>query len=64
MYLLDIDDYLPAGSPMPYEAAEPLVRERLLTLRRLDYDKRLRNALYAAGVENGTVVYPNQNPLK
>ena len=49
---------------MPYEAAEPLVRERLLTLRRLDYDKRLRNALYAAGVENGTVVYPNQNPLK
>lgn len=64
VYLLDVDDYLPAGSPMPFEAAEPLVRERLLTLSRLDYDRQLRAALFAAAVENGTVVYPNQNPLK
>lgn len=64
VYLLDVDDYLPAGSPMPFEAAEPLVRERLLTLSRLDYDRQLRAALLAAAVENGTVVYPNQNPLK
>lgn len=64
VYLLNVDDYLPAGSPMPFEAAEPLVRERLLTLRRLDYDRRLRQALYTTAVDNGTVVFPNQNPLK
>lgn len=63
-YLLSVSDYLPVGSPMPFEAARPLVRERLLTLRRLDYDKQLRNDLLNKAVADGSLVFPGQNPLK
>lgn len=55
-YLLSISDYLPAGTAMPYEAARPIVLERLLNLRRRAYDSRLRNDLYNRALENGTLI--------
>lgn len=55
-YLLSISDYLPAGTAMPYEAARPIVLERLLNLRRRAYDSRLRNDLYNRALDDGTLV--------
>lgn len=58
VYLLSVSDYLAAGNVMPYEAAMPLVRERLLAVRRRAYDSRLLNDLYNRAVEDGTVTFP------
>jgi len=55
-YLLSISDYLPAGTAMPYEAARPIVLERLLNLRRRAYDSRLRNDLYNRALDDGTLI--------
>ena len=56
-YLLEITEWLPAGSPMPLEAAAPIIRERLTTLQRRRLDTRLRNDLYEQSVADGTVVF-------
>ena len=63
-YLLCVSEYLPAGSPMPFEAALPIVRERMLSIARLDYDKRLRNALLNRAINDGTITFHGANPLK
>ena len=55
-YLLSVSDYLAAGSPMPFEAARPLIRERMLNLKRRAYDSRLRNDLYNRALDDGTLV--------
>ncbi len=64
VYLLSLSDWLPAGSAMPYEAAAPLIRERLLALKRLDYDRALRESLFNTSINDGTITFPNSNPLK
>lgn len=64
VYLLSVSDCLPAGSPMPFEAAKPYIRERLLSLSRIEYDKRLRNELLNNALTDGTVRFPGTNPLK
>lgn len=63
-YLLSVSDYLAAGATMPYEAARPLVRERLLAARRIAYDATLRNALFNRAIEDGTIIFNGSNPLK
>ena len=63
-YLLSVSDYLAAGATMPYEAARPLVRERLLAARRIAYDATLRNALFSRAIEEGTIRFNGPNPLK
>lgn len=55
VYLLSVSDYLPAGAPMPFEAARPLVRDRLLAQLRKSYDIHLLNDLYNTAVADGTV---------
>lgn len=62
-YLLHISEYLPAGSPLPFEAAEPMIRERLLTRNRQAYDAELLKDLYEQALENGTLTFPNGTPL-
>lgn len=57
VYLLSVSDFLPSGAIMPYEAARPLVRERLLAQRRRAYDKSLLNDLYEQSVADGTVKF-------
>ncbi len=64
VYLLSVSDYLPVGSPMPFEAAKPYIRERMLSLSRIDYDKRLRNELLNKALADGTISFPGANPLK
>lgn len=64
VYLLSVSDCLPAGSPMPFDAAKPYIRERLLSLSRIEYDKRLRNELLNNALADGTVRFPGTNPLK
>ncbi len=56
-YLLEITDYLPAGSAMPFEAALPAVRERMLTRRHRDFDRRLRRDLRERAVADGHIEY-------
>lgn len=63
VYLLRVDDWLDAGSVMPLEAARPLVRERLLVLRRKDLDSHLLEELMSTSIADGTVVFPGRNPL-
>jgi len=58
VYLLSVNDYLPAGSLMPFEAARLLVRERLLVRKRRLYDTQLRDELYRTALDKGFVVYP------
>lgn len=63
VYLLSVNDYLPAGAIMPFEAARPLVRERLLALKRRAYDKALLNDLYEQSLDNGTArIYNPDKP--
>lgn len=64
VYLLSVSDYLPAGSTMPFEAARPLIKERMLSVKRLAYDAALRNELLNRALSDGTVTFPGQNPLK
>lgn len=58
VYLLSVSDFLPAGTLMPYEAAKPIIVERLLAQRRRSFDKKLLKDLYEHAVETGTVRFP------
>ncbi len=52
-YLLDINDVIPAGATLPFEAARPLIEERLDYSRRLIYERALREELYNDALEKG-----------
>ena len=55
-HLLDITEYLPTGSKMPYELAMPLIRERLIADSRQEYDRQLRRELYDKALADGKIV--------
>lgn len=57
VYLLKISEYLPAGSQMPFEVAEPVIRERLLARYRRRFDSELRADILEKAIEDGTVEY-------
>lgn len=63
VYLLAVTDYLAAGSPMPFEAAMPIIRERLLSRERRRLDTQLRRDLYEQSVADGTVRFPSGTVL-
>lgn len=52
-YLLEVSDVLPAGSPMPLQAARPVIEERLTAERRRAYDSALRTRLYDESLASG-----------
>lgn len=52
-YLLYITEYLPSGSPMPFEFARSIIYERLLTERQREYDSVLRRELLLKAIEEG-----------
>lgn len=58
-YLLKIDNYLLAGETMPFEAASPVVRDRLLNSLRRRYDTQLRNELEERATRTGLLRYPS-----
>jgi len=55
VYLLDINDILPAGSVMPYETALPLITDRYTYYDRRKYEAKLRKSLFDHAVEEGSV---------
>ena len=54
-YLLSVEDFIPAGQIMPYEAAKPIVRERLLSQLRRSYNTELMKALYDRSLKRGVL---------
>lgn len=62
-YLLHVSDYLPSGAPLPFEAAEPMIRERLLTRNRLVYDAQLLKDLFDQALKDGIITFPSGSPL-
>lgn len=55
-YLLSVNESIPAGEVMPFEAARPLVRERLLSQLRRSYNSELMKALYDRSLKRGELV--------
>lgn len=54
-YLLSVSDMLPAGSQLPYEAAEPIIREKLNTSKKVAADALLRERLYREADDEGLI---------
>lgn len=52
-YLLYISAYIPAGDAMPFEAAEPLVKEHLMSAQQRTFDTALLQDLYNKSVDDG-----------
>ncbi len=55
-YLLRVTDVLPAGSPMPYEQARPLIVQRMLAADRRTYDARMMAELRRSAADRGDMV--------
>lgn len=55
VYLLDINDVLPAGAVMPYENAKALIRERLTAADRRAYEASLMKRLYDKSLKEGKI---------
>lgn len=60
-YLLHVSDYLLPGSPMPFEAASPIVLDRIRNSVRRSYDTQLRRELEERALRTGQLRYPG-NP--
>lgn len=58
-YLLSVSDILPAGAPMPYEAAEEQIRQTLETLNSADIDAALLRRLRADAIASGRLQLKN-----
>ncbi|MCM1449853.1 MAG: peptidylprolyl isomerase [Clostridiales bacterium] len=54
-HMLEISEYLKAGSVMPLERARELIVRDLFNLKRREYDRRLRLDLYNQGLSDGTI---------
>lgn len=54
-YLLRITDILPAGRPMPFESARPLIVQRLLASGRRAYEAELLRDLRSRATADGTL---------
>lgn len=54
-YLLDVSDVLHTGETMPYEAARPLIVDKLNFFNRRRYQEQLKQELFDNGVESGRI---------
>ncbi len=52
-YLLYISSYIPAGDAMPFEAAEPIVKEHIMATQQRAFDSALLQDLYNKSVDDG-----------
>lgn len=62
-YLLSISEYMLPGVPMPFEAARPVVRDRLLNSLRRRYDTQLRHELEERALATGQLRYPGSGTI-
>ena len=63
-YLLHISGFLPSGSPMPREIADPIIIERLETLRGDALEKEMIGNIYQQALKEGKLKFLNYNPAK
>lgn len=63
-YLLHIYEYLPSGSPMPFEYASGLITEILGKQGKASYRLNLLSSLYARGVRDGVLKPGLYDPVK
>lgn len=56
-YILHISDYIPAGEKMPFEFAEPLIRESLAAKAVSEYEMQLMKSIRAAALRDGRLKY-------
>lgn len=63
-YLLHITEWLPTGSEMPREIADPLIRERLETLHGEALEKEMMGNIYQQALKEGKLKYVNYNPAQ
>lgn len=54
-YLLNITDFQPSGTAMPYEFAKEQIKELFINRSRIDYDLKLRRSLFQEGVNDGEI---------
>lgn len=59
-YLLNIKEYLPAGSVAPYDYAGPQIVEMLTNLRKVEFLKRFEDELYNDAVRSGDVRFSDE----
>lgn len=52
-YLLYVTEYLPSGSPMPFDIARDMIVGRLLNARRQAFDEAVSRQLYTRALEEG-----------
>jgi len=53
VYLLAVTEFLPSKSVMPYELAVDDIKDRIANERRAQYDRELKDGLFAEGLESG-----------
>lgn len=56
-YLLNVQEYIPAGSVAPYDYAESLIVEMLINQKRKDFVENFENELYTDAVRRGYVKF-------
>lgn len=56
-YLLNIKQYLPAGSIEPYDSAEPEIRDMLVNQRKLEFLRNFEDELYNDALKKGKMTY-------
>lgn len=56
-YLLNIQEYIPAGSVAPYDYAESRIVEMLINQKRKDFVEKIENELYTDAVRRGYVKF-------
>ena len=61
-YLLHISDFLPSGSPMPREIADPIIIDHLETLRGDALEKEMIGNIYQQALKEGKLKFVNYNP--
>ncbi|MCD8264771.1 MAG: peptidyl-prolyl cis-trans isomerase [Tannerellaceae bacterium] len=59
-YLLNINDFVVAGSIAPYEYAQVQIEEMLINQRKVEYLKKFEDDLYNEAVKKGTVEFYTQ----
>ncbi len=55
LYLLDITEYLPTNSVMPFDVAKSLIQEQLLNQNKLQYERQLDKELFDKALEDGKI---------
>ena len=57
IYIINIDEYLPAGQVKPLDLAEPEIKELLVNSRKAEFLQNMKQNLYNEALQNGEIKY-------